>query len=629
LANCSFTTRYWNYESQAVNDYYCEEDSRGNSGKCIFHDEDYLHDMGSSLEERKNNVRTKVMDKVRKSIVDKESLFLIGYYLPDVTIGGSFTKRAYFNQCRFQGRADFSLAEFSKAADFSSTKFFEIADFSFTEFSGKANFVTARFSEADFDSARFSEADFDSARFSEADFASAEFSGEADFANAEFYISSRFGSAKFYEAAYFVIAKFFGEEDFANTEFYKAADFFSAEFYIVADFESAKFSGEADFSSAEFHDKANFTFAKFLGRASFPTKFPGTAIFSSAEFHEKANFHSIEFSEAADFSSAKFSGAADFTEAKFSEVSFRSAEFSGAADFSGISIKDKANFNYVLFEDGKKILFGIDDLSRVSFMNSDITRVRFSDRARWGKGQDNFKVFDEETLEKELLEKKTPTVSLNSVMAVYRNLRENYEFRLRYDEAGEFFKKEMELKRKYREEDRVYQNGWFRRHFSLTGLYKHFSDYGESIKKPAIIGAIIVSLSTAFWMIQNNPSAELSFSFFASSNPLSTKTVSNFINASQILNNTHTSLSLSFIAIHKSLITKTASNFINASQILNNTHTLKAFERSLGDFLPTLFSASDIKVSVIDYVVKLVGGALTFVLLAVALRRKFERKYTR
>jgi hypothetical protein len=25
---------------------------------------------------------------VRKSIVDKESLFLIGYYLPDVTIGG-------------------------------------------------------------------------------------------------------------------------------------------------------------------------------------------------------------------------------------------------------------------------------------------------------------------------------------------------------------------------------------------------------------------------------------------------------------------------------------------------------------------------------------------------------------
>ena len=43
--------------------------------------------------------------------------------------------------------------------------------------------------------------------------------------------------------------------------------------------------------------------------------------------------------------------------------------------------------------------------------------------------------------------------SLGTVMAVYRNLRENYEFRLRYDEAGQFFFKEMELKRKYRQEE--------------------------------------------------------------------------------------------------------------------------------------------------------------------------------
>jgi len=50
---------------------------------------------------------------------------------------------------------------------------------------------------------------------------------------------------------------------------------------------------------------------------------------------------------------------------------------------------DKAYFNYVLFEEGKKILFDI------SFMNKDITRVRFNDRARWGKGQDKFRVFEE------------------------------------------------------------------------------------------------------------------------------------------------------------------------------------------------------------------------------------------
>jgi hypothetical protein len=51
-----------------------------------------------------------------------------------------------------------------------------------------------------------------------------------------------------------------------------------------------------------------------------------------------------------------------------------------------------------------------------------------------------------------------------------------------------------------------------------------------------------------------------------------------------------------------------------------------AFERSLADFLP-LHRPN--KAGVIDFIVKIVGGTLTFVLLGVALRRKFERKYTR
>jgi hypothetical protein len=116
------------------------------------------------------------------------------------------------------------------------------------------------------------------------------------------------------------------------------------------------------------------------------------------------------------------------------------------------------------------------------------------------------------------------------------------------------------------------------------------------VGRPTLIGIIIVGLSTLFWVLQNYPTAEPSLSLIANSKP-------------HMANTVH--------------------NFITISQILNNTHTLKAFERSLGDLLPTLSLASDIKVSLIDHVVKIVGGALTFVLLAVALRRKFERKYTR
>jgi hypothetical protein len=185
-------------------------------------------------------------------------------------------------------------------------------------------------------------------------------------------------------------------------------------------------------------------------------------------------------------------------------------------------------------------------------------------------------------------------------LALYRNF-ENYEFRLRYDEAGQFFIREMEIKRRYREEFSAHKNryipkanNWFRRNFSLTGLYYHLSRYGESISRPIILGTIIV-LSTLFWTIQNNPTGE----------PFNAYNINYNIG-----------------------LTNTSDNFINFTHILNNTHNLKAFERSLVEFLPLLSMPSDTKIGITDFIVKIVGGGLTLVLLGLALRRKFERKYT-
>jgi len=105
------------------------------------------------------------------------------------------------------------------------------------------------------------------------------------------------------------------------------------------------------------------------------------------------------------------------------------------------------------------------------------------------------------------------------VLAVYRGLRENYEYRLRYDEGGKFFIKEMELKRNYREiisngntSVRIKRNPWLRRHLSLTGLYYHLSRYGEDLLRPTSTGIVIVLLSTLFWFIQSNPTQEPSLS---------------------------------------------------------------------------------------------------------------------
>ena len=49
-------------------------------------------------------------------------------------------------------------------------------------------------------------------------------------------------------------------------------------------------------------------------------------------------------------------------------------------------------FNYTLFEAKEKIIFEVQDLSNVSFMNSDITRIRFSDKARWRERKKGKKV---------------------------------------------------------------------------------------------------------------------------------------------------------------------------------------------------------------------------------------------
>jgi hypothetical protein len=81
-------------------------------------------------------------------------------------------------------------------------------------------------------------------------------------------------------------------------------------------------------------------------------------------------------------------------------------------------------------------------------------------------------------------------VAINILNPIYRNLKENYEFRLRYDEAGKFFIREMELKRKHRKIPSndgsssvvVKSNGRLRRNLSSTGMYHHLSRYGEDLK---------------------------------------------------------------------------------------------------------------------------------------------------
>jgi hypothetical protein len=159
-------------------------------------------------------------------------------------------------------------------------------------------------------------------------------------------------------------------------------------------------------------------------------------------------------------------------------------------------------FNFVTFKSPDEVKFESQDLSKISFSNTDITRIVFGDDTYFGKEtkkeEERFKIFDEKRFEKYFEkndnhknDKKDDNESLDSpplgsILASYRNLRENYEYRLRYDEAGKFFIREMELKRHYRnqfskKENKFIprKNRWFRRNFSFTGIYYRICKYGE------------------------------------------------------------------------------------------------------------------------------------------------------
>ncbi len=538
----------YKYKSDHPEDieYTCEEPSIPNGEYCIFHDRDHYA-------EYKQEAIKRFEEKLRESISQNKPLECVGYFLPGINFsellkGKKFSQEVYFSNATFYGKANFSQVKFSE----------------------QVNFFEARFSQ------------------------------EAMFSYATFDEETTFMRAKFYEKTIFYEVRFSKLANFFEAIFFKDVNFFWVGF-SDANFNRSTFSKEVKFYEASFSDKGSFWFSKFLDKANFArAAFSKEANFSQAIFSGKTFFSLVTFSKEVNFSDAKFSGEANFSYSKFmAEVYFMRSKFA-----------DIAFFRYATFEQPNKALFDANDLSKVSFAYSDITRIRFGGGITWG-GDDEFTLIEEKWLKDKTKNTKGVKVEperdvrLELVLSVYRNLRENYEFRLRYDDAGKFFIKEMELKRRYREIElegghEVKKNGWLRRHFSLTGLYYHLSRYGESIARPTLIGAITLVLSTLFWVTQSNPILEPNFSFLSDS----TNAV---------------------VADNSSTV---ASNYVGSAQFGNGTQWLKAFERSFADFLP-LLPLGDFKVGIIDYVIKIVGGALTFGLLAIALRRKFERKYTR
>lgn len=452
------------------------------------------------------------------------------------------------------------------------------------------------------------------------------------------------------------ISNTFDQPVYFNDCRFQNADFSEAIFNREATFSGAVFKGEANFSTVSDMEKAllhAFRPDKVISKNSETPTFLHLANFMNCVFLKEASFTSLEMKERSTFAFCSFAGNVNFSNTSFTEVNFSNAKFlsnvkfsntkfndrtcfhncifSGQALFSG-QFNDNTDFSYVTFEKPDRIRFEVIDLSKVSFRNSDITRVLFNENAKWGS-KNKFQVIEEIWFKDEKL-RMEKQLTLEGVLSVYRNLRENYEFRRMYNDAGKFFIREMELKRNYRYKPSKFsnldiikfyisrirnkddttdyylvKNGRIRRNLSLTGLYYHFSRYGESIARPSITAIGIILLTSLLWLSQSNPHE-----------------VPSFPSIYEYLINPPL---WQIYYDHESIITVVSnhSKFIGLDRIGNFTHWSLALERSIIDFLP-LFSFNDeIKTGLLDFVIKVFGGLVIFGLVIIALRRKFERKY--
>lgn len=285
-------------------------------------------------------------------------------------------------------------------------------------------------------------------------------------------------------------------------------DIRDARFLQAADFSGASFGGEARFSGATFSKEADFSWASF-SRAT--------------------------FSKEADFSGARFGGTANFSNARFQQaVRFRNTSFPKNPHY--------LDFGEVVLEKPEEVFFEHVNLSRASFLRTDMTRVRLVG-VEWREPAPEGKpsVTDPwwrrayvsgKALMKEILKMPRQRLLLydhhvllsrrwalpqyyHLVELLYRQLRINLEDSKQYVEAGEFYVGEMETKR-LNPDGTDWGPQW------LLRLYGWAAVYGESYGRPFLL-YLLLGLPFAFlylWLGFHTLGADIAYDFSALTAPI-------------------------------------------------------------------------------------------------------------
>ena len=310
---------------------------------------------------------------------------------------------------------------------------------------------------------------------------------------------------------------------FWHTNFRDNVNFNHVIFEKNVNFSHCIFDGNVLFSSTKFQKSAIFLESKFKKESEFDYSVFTQSTFKNAEFEMDVSFFDVLFYEII-FNHTKF----------FKSVNFKESNFLSLTKFEKTKFMKFADFSHVNFSKHHIIKFNTD-LSNVSFIDTDIKSINFGTNTSWNSNKSNknrktipqntccsalkffmFKINiiilniiqfieqirhdDKYVICEEMLlftKQISDLNSLESIKNIYRDLRDNFDRNLQYDIAGEFFIKEMELTRRFKQKNNKIQlRPIIHRLVSLYAIYNLLGLYGQSYKRPSVW--IIVLISSAF-----------------------------------------------------------------------------------------------------------------------------------
>jgi hypothetical protein len=371
----------------------------------------------------------------------------------------------YFKDAVFHEKVDFYSIEFNRGADFSEARFLS-----------KANFFRVKFSLL---------ADFGRATFSEANFNVATFSGAAIFDAVKFHGKILFDYATFLDAVYFV------NPDFSPGILEKCLDPYS---YIS--FRNSKFEKQEK--------------VVFIGCNMERISFIHTNI-------ERVRFRNVEWGDFRIYDEKLLLLLKSNEEReKFIENGKRKLkEISNVSNEKILEVlKGERKPNKIEEEILKALAFRIPDVLE------EIFRLIFEEKTKHEEINylkellkkcenevNNIKSEVEKAINRSNEEIEISIIKnvyedeylvLDHVLAVYRALRENYDYYLKYDESGKFFINEMKLKKRFSNfTEKI-----------VMSIYELLCLYGESYRRTiAWILATIPLFALARLLFEASPSS--------------------------------------------------------------------------------------------------------------------------